>query len=244
MNLTIQWHERLGSTNQHLKNELLSGHIIPSGTLIAAYDQTAGTGRFNRPWIAPPHTNLCCSLYLATQAPLTAIPSLTMATALAVHDLLRTHRISAQPKWPNDLLVNGKKICGILSEQIEDPATQQRGIITGIGLNLNLTPAQAAAIDQPATSMLIETGKPHSLEETLQDLLPHLTYWIKQWQTDHFNAIRPTWEAATGPLNRPLTIRDGDHLQHGTLAGYGEHGQLLLQTPNGIQTIWSGEIPL
>ena len=244
MNVRIEWHDRLGSTNQHLKNELLNGHTIPSGTLIAAYDQTAGTGRFDRPWIAPPRTNLCCSLYLATQAPLTAIPSLTMATALAVHDLLRIHRIPAQPKWPNDLLVNGKKICGILSEQIDHPPTQQRGIITGIGLNLNLTPAQAAAIDQPATSMLIETDTVHPIEKTLEELLPHLTYWIDRWQTDYFNAIRPTWEAATGPLNRPLTIRDGDNLLHGTLAGYGEHGQLLLQTPTGIQPIWSGEIPL
>lgn len=244
MNFRIEWHDRLGSTNQYLKNELLNGHTIPSGTLIAAYDQTAGTGRFKRPWIAPPRTNLCCSLYLATQAPLTAIPSLTMATALAVHDLLRSRRITAQPKWPNDLLVHGKKICGILSEHIEHPTTHQKGIITGIGLNVNLTPTQTASIDQPATSMLIETGTPHPIETTLEELLPHISYWINQWETDYFNAIRTPWETLTGPLGRPLTIRDGNQIRSGTLAGYGENGELLLQTNQGIQRIWSGEIPL
>lgn len=244
MKLKIRWHDRLDSTNQHLKKEILEGKMIPCGTLIATHDQTNGTGRFDRPWIAPPHTNLCFSIYHTTHAPLTAIPALTMATALAVHDLLRTRRINAQPKWPNDLLVHGKKICGILSEHIEHPITHQKGIITGVGLNVNLTTTQVATIDQPATSMLIETHTTHSLENTLDDLLPHLSFWFKQWQTDYFNAIRTTWEALTGPLGRPLNIRDGNHTQSGTLAGYGENGELLLKTHQGIQSIWSGEIPL
>ena len=244
MKLNIRWHDRLGSTNQHIKKEILEGKSISSGTLIATHDQTNGTGRFDRPWIAPPHTNLCFSIYYATNAPLTAIPSLTMATTLAVHDLLRSHRITAQPKRPPDLLAHGTQICGILSEHIEHPTTHQKGIITGIGLNVNLTSTQAAAIDQPATSMLIETGTPHPLETTLEDLLPHLSYWIKQWQIDYFSAIRTPWENLTGPLGRPLNIRDGNQTRSGTLAGYGENGELLLHTNQGIQTIWSGEIPL
>ena len=218
--------------------------MIPSGTLIATHDQTNGTGRFDRPWIAPPHTNLCFSIYHATNAPLTAIPSLTMATTLAVYDFLRSRHIHAQPKWPNDLLVRGKKICGILSEHIEHPITRQKGIITGVGLNVNLTSTQTADIDQPATSMLIETHTMHALESTLDDLIPYLSFWFKKWQTDYFKAIRTTWEALTGPIGRPLNIRDGNQTQSGTLAGYGENGELLLQTQQGIQPIWSGEIPL
>lgn len=92
--------------------------------------------------------------------------------------------------------------------------------------------------------MLIETGTPHPIETTLEELLPHISYWINQWETDYFNAIRTPWETLTGPLGRPLTIRDGNQIRSGTLAGYGENGELLLQTNQGIQRIWSGEIPL
>ena len=133
------------------------------------------------------------------------------------------------PNGPTTYLFTEKKICGILSEHIEHPITHQKGIITGVGLNVNLNTAQVATIDQPATSMLIETNTTHSLENTLDDLLPHLSFWFKQWQTDYFNAIRTTWEALTGPLGRPLNIRDGNHTQSGTLAGYGENGELLLK---------------
>ena len=107
----------------------------------------------DRSWISPAYTNLCFSFY-AVDVPIPAIPSFTMAMSLAINDYLRSFRINSQPKWPNDVLVNNKKIAGILSEHIDSSENSIRGIITGIGINVNMTKDQIKEIDKPATSIL------------------------------------------------------------------------------------------
>ena len=243
MDIQIIWHDRLGSTNRFIKNEITQQRVPAHGTLIAAYDQTDGMGRDNRSWISTPATNLCFSLFLQTQAPLQKIPSLTMAVSLAIHDVLREQRIHATPKWPNDLLVNGKKICGILSECAELPRSIERGVILGIGLNVNMNATQRAAIDQPATSIFLETGKTCPLEPLLERIAEHLTYWIEQWDQYGFEKYRSQWEALSGPLGRKLVIRDGQDHVEGILQGYGEHGELKLKTSSEERIFWAGEIP-
>jgi BirA family biotin operon repressor/biotin-[acetyl-CoA-carboxylase] ligase len=243
MDIQIKWHNRLGSTNRFVKNEIAQHRTPAHGSLIAAYDQTDGMGRANRSWLSSPTTNLCFSLFLKTRAPLQKIPSLTMAASLAIHDVLRKKRIHAAPKWPNDLLVNGKKICGILSECMELADSNDRGIILGIGLNVNMNAEQRAQIDQPATSIFLETGSTYPLEPLLEETAEHLCYWIDRWDRDGFESYRPQWEALTGPLGRKLLIREGQNHVEGCLRGYGEHGELKLETSSGEQIFWAGEIP-
>jgi BirA family biotin operon repressor/biotin-[acetyl-CoA-carboxylase] ligase len=234
----VEWFDRLASTNAHLRACCSAQPPPPSGQIIAAHEQTAGRGRQDRKWFSAPHQDLCFSLFLKTQVELMAIPSLTMATALAVNDLLRSLNIFSTPKWPNDVLVGDKKICGILSERV-DP----HGIIIGIGLNINMNSEEAAAIDRPATSMLIESGKPHDIAQTLEALFPPLDYWINEWEKGGFPALRETWIQQAGPIGKSLSVHDGDLRKTGTLAGFGDHGELLLKTEHGIETIWTGEIP-
>ena len=174
MDIQIKWQDRLGSTNRFIKNEITQCRTPAHGTLIAAYDQTDGMGRENRSWISTPATNLCFSLFADTR-PTPKIPSLTMAVSLAIHDTLREKRIHAIPKWPNDLLVEGKKICGILSECTELPHSNDRGVILGIGLNVNMNALQQADIDQPATSIFLETGNTCPLEPLLERVVEHLS---------------------------------------------------------------------
>lgn len=240
MEFSIEWHDRLESTNAGLKERFFSGSAIADGTLIAAREQTAGRGRQNRQWLTAPDTNLCFSLFLETDAELMAVPSLTMAVALAVTEMLNARNIPAAPKWPNDVLIGGSKICGILSERVEHQG--RGGIIIGIGLNVNMSNEEAAAIDRPATSMLIENGKAHDLAQTLQALFIPLEHWIDEWKRDGFAAIRETWTQKAGPIGKPLSVHDGDLKKSGTLAGFGEYGELLLQTDNGLETIWSGDV--
>ena len=247
MNFNIEWHDRLGSTNAFLRERFSQGIELRSGTIVAAREQTEGRGRQARKWLSPPGQNLCFSLFIQTDAELVAVPSLTMAAALAVNDLLRSTGILSTPKWPNDVLVNGKKICGILSERVETAfakasEVKRSGIIVGIGLNMNMVAEEAKSIDRPATSMLIESGRAHDLSQTLESLFQPLEHWIGEWEKGGFPSLRETWTEKAGPIGKPLAVHDGDIKKSGTLAGFGDHGELLLQTANGIETIWSGDV--
>ena len=240
MDFNIEWHDRLGSTNASMRERFYAPGAMASGLVIAAREQTNGRGRQDRKWLSSPHTNLCFSLFLKTDADLIKVPSLTMATAMGVTELLNSKGIRAAPKWPNDVLVNEKKICGILSERVEQAS--DHGIIVGVGLNINMSSEEADIIDRPATSMLIESGKAYDPGQVLEDLLPQLEYWMGKWATDGFPAIRPIWTEKAGPIGKKLSVHDGDVRKTGRLAGYGEHGELLLETASGLETIWSGEV--
>ncbi len=240
MKCSIAWFDRLPSTNTFLREELRQQPAPKNGAVFAAREQTAGRGRCGRTWQTAPGTNLCFSIFVETDCALMDVPSCTMAAALGITDYLNGRGIPAAPKWPNDVLVGGRKICGILSERVETDSTS--GIIVGIGLNVNMSTEQAEAIDRPATSMLIETGTGGDLTRTLEELLPYLGAWIDQWKPAGFPAIRSAWTERAGPIGKPLQVHDGALRKSGTLAGFGDYGELLLRTEQGIETIWSGDV--
>lgn len=240
MDFQIEWHDRLGSTNAHMRERFHASGKMASGLVIAAREQTNGRGRQDRKWLSSPNANLCFSLFLETDTELIQVPSLTMAVALSVSELLVTKGIRATPKWPNDVLVRDRKICGILSERVEQAT--KCGIIVGIGLNVNMSSEEAEAIDRPATSMLIESGHAYDPSRILEDLLPQLEYWISQWDKGGFPAIRNVWTEKAGPIGKQLIVHDGDIRKSGVLAGFGEDGELLLDTDAGLETIWSGDV--
>jgi BirA family biotin operon repressor/biotin-[acetyl-CoA-carboxylase] ligase len=242
MKFTVEWHDRSASTNACLKERFLAGDSVRDGSLIAAREQTAGRGRSDRKWISAADSNLCFSFFVETEAEPMAVLSLTMAAALAVTERLNALRIPAAPKWPNDVLVDDRKICGILSERIEKQTIPTAGIIVGIGLNVNMTTEEAAAIDRPATSILIESGRAPDPGGILNNLLPLLDYWIEEWRAGGFDRIREPWTRRAGPIGKSLCVHDGPMRKSGTLAGFGDHGELLLQTGNGLETIWTGDV--
>jgi BirA family biotin operon repressor/biotin-[acetyl-CoA-carboxylase] ligase len=242
MTFEVEWHDRLGSTNAYMKEHFTQGLKIGNGTIFATREQTAGRGRSDRKWLSGPDTNLCFSLFIETSCALIDVPSLTMAAALGITEYLNAQLIPASPKWPNDVLVGNKKICGILSERVERSTFPTAGIIVGIGLNVNMSSEEADSIDRPATSMLIESGKAGDLFQTLENLFQPLEYWIGEWQSGGFSNLRKTWTEKAAPLGKALTVHDGPIKKSGTLAGFGDHGELLLQTPAGLETIWSGDV--
>ena len=126
MDFHIEWFDRLASTNIAMRDRFSQGLETRNGQIIVAREQTAGRGRQARKWLSAPGQNLCFSLFIQTEAELMAVPSITMATALAVNDLLRGIGILSAPKWPNDVLVDGRKICGILSERVERKNNRKR----------------------------------------------------------------------------------------------------------------------
>ncbi len=233
-NFKIQWIERLSSTNTFIKERLTLSEPLPSGTVIAAREQTHGRGRYGRKWLAAVNENLTFSILLRIGSNPQKIPSIAMAAAVAVIELLDSEGVNADLKWPNDVLVNGKKICGILSERISD------AIIVGIGLNVNME--NTKQIDQPATSIRIETGIQRNIDDLLKRLLKHLFVWLKAWEQGGFSAIRKNWEQNIQTLGKIITVRDGNSVRTGTFRGFGPDGELLLEQNGILITLWAGDL--
>src|SRR5690606_34942605 len=112
-----RWFNSLPSTNAWLRDRIVAGEALAPGAVVAARQQTAGRGRKERAWETG-HGNLACSLYVVSGRPAAELPTLPMACALAVGQHLERLGIPAGLKWPNDVLVGTKKICGILSEVV------------------------------------------------------------------------------------------------------------------------------
>ncbi len=208
---------------------------LPSGTAVAAREQTQGRGRRDREWVSATGENLTFSILLRGKYEPRYLPSASMAAAVAVAELLEAQGLTPALKWPNDVLVNGKKICGILSEKISC------GVIIGIGLNINMQ--RADHIDQPATSILIETGKRRDVDELLGKLLKHLSVRLDEWAHGGFSKVRKNWESKVPSIGKSVTVRDGGAMRTGILEGFGNDGELLLRDETGaVSAIWAGDL--
>ncbi len=234
MKFKLQWYDRLPSTNTFLKERLALEPGLSSGTVVAAREQTQGRGRREREWLSSANENLTFSLFLRTDSEPWKIPSATMAAAIAVAELLESEGVNADLKWPNDVLVGGKKICGILSEGVSG------AVIIGIGLNVNMTCADH--IDQPATSILMESGERRSVDDLLEKLLPILAECLGDWEQGGFSKVRKKWEQKVPTLGKPVTVRDGDHVRCGILRGFGDDGELLLEEQGVVSAVWAGDV--
>jgi BirA family transcriptional regulator, biotin operon repressor / biotin---[acetyl-CoA-carboxylase] ligase len=236
----VEWLESVPSTNRALRARLADDPSLPAGTLLAAREQTAGRGRAGRSWHSRRGAGLVFSFLIPAPRDAARAPSVTMAAALAVDDALQAAGIESRPKWPNDVLVRGRKICGILAEAAQGAAP---GLIVGVGLNVNLSEEEAASIGRPATSMLIETGRARDLEGVLEALLPALGRWIAAWTKAGFGGLRDAWILRAGEVGRPISVHEGQTRVAGTVAGYGDAGQLVLCAPDGrLCEIWSGDV--
>ncbi len=237
--IMIHWFDQVDSTNTRLLEQVRLDPQLPSGTVWAARSQTAGRGRMDRKWVSADGVNLLFSLYYRSAAELGRWPALTMAMAIAIDEMLHGINIQSNLKWPNDVQVGGRKISGLLAER-----AGADGVVIGVGLNVNMTEAELAQIDQPATSIRVEIGAEWRVEVVLDSLIEtHFPLWLARWEADGFAGLRDRWMQGCGGLHAPLTVRDGVNRIQGTLAGFGENGELLLRVPDGtVQTIWAGDI--
>jgi BirA family biotin operon repressor/biotin-[acetyl-CoA-carboxylase] ligase len=231
----IQWYERLPSTNTFLKDLVGLKKQVPSGTVVAAREQTQGRGRREREWLSATGENLTFSLLLRGKYDPRHLPSASMAAAIAVAEFLEAEGLKPALKWPNDVLVNGRKICGILSDGVAG------SVIVGIGLNVNMPSADH--IDQPATSVLIETGTRRDVDQLLEKLLKRLSIRLDEWAQGGFSKVRTNWEAKVPNLGKTVTVRDGGAMRSGILEGFGADGELLLRDESGkVMPVWAGDV--
>lgn len=239
--LPVTWFDTLPSTNQYLHQCFAENPDLRSGTVVAARAQSRGRGQFGRAWVSAPGKDLAFSFLYRDQLDLAWVPSLPMAVALGVADALRHAQVRTRLKWPNDVLVSGRKICGILVENI--PAVDEVALVVGVGLNVNMDETVASSIDRPVTSILMETGSQHPTDVILESVLASVSGWIDRWAQGGFPAIRKEWIAAAVGLGHKAVVRRADGEICGVLEGFGEFGELLLRQGDGqSRLIWSGDL--
>ncbi len=239
MNFTVEWLDEIDSTNDEMLRRLLKNRAsISDGYVICAKSQTAGRGRHKRKWLAEAGCNLLFSFFVETDAPLINIPSLTMAVAMGIDDALKEFGVNSTLKWPNDILVGDKKICGILSEGVPN-----LGAIVGIGLNVNMDSVALSGIDRPATSIRKELGEVQNLDLILNSVLENLPRWINRWKEEFFQGIRGTYEKKCAAFGREVTVSDDDKKVSGRLVGFGDYGEAVLSLSDGSSySVWAGDL--
>ena len=212
------------------------------GTVVEAEDQTQGRGRFSRRWVSGAGESLLISV-IVRQPPMTIGPLLPIAATLAVADTVHAIAgITCSIKWPNDVIINGLKIAGVLVESRVDTDGQGTAVV-GIGLNVNLDVAAHSDISDVATSLMAETGKQHALRLVAGALLTSLESALHE-AMDGDKAIA-RWRLALDTLGKEITV----HQRAQTLAGIAEDvddaGRLLLRTADGsLHALAEGDVSL
>lgn len=232
----------LDSTNRHACARLAE---LADGDVIQADIQTAGHGRLRRPWVSHVPGNLCLTLVLKPAAAVCAslpLANLSQLLALAVCRALDAGGAPATIKWPNDVLVGGRKIAGLLAETVVQ-GTAFTGMALGLGVNLNLDAATLATIDQPATSLSEWTGAPVNADEFRDAVLDGFFSRCDAFLATGFGMIRDAYLARCEFIGSVVEIRRGTETIRGTARGVTHAGALELATADGqVRHIEIGEM--
>lgn len=202
------------------------------GTLVVAEAQRRGRGRRGRSWLSPPKANLYFSLVLRPELPIHRVHELTLLAAVAVAEVLQEAGFEAAIKWPNDLMIRGRKVGGILTElTLEDDRV--RFVVLGIGLNVNLDPIPEE-IARFATSLSLERGEPLPRAFLLAALLAGLETWLEKDVALGFEPVRQRWRELSSTLGRQVQIDDGPAAIEGVAVDLAVDGALLVRDAAGV----------
>jgi BirA family biotin operon repressor/biotin-[acetyl-CoA-carboxylase] ligase len=223
--------QSVGSTNDEVLRLADAG--APEGTVVWAREQTGGRGRRGRRW-ASPVGNLYCSTILRPACSALRAAELGFVAALAVADIVPAER-EVRVKWPNDVLVDGGKVAGILPESAIDANGQAEHVVMGIGVNTGFAPQLPEM--RYAGAMLGGT-----VEAALEKLTAALARRLADWRRDGFDTVRAAWLAKAGPIGLDVDVKLGEELVRGRFAGLDRDGGLLLETSAGPRKIVAGEV--
>lgn len=195
--------EKLESTNIEARNYLDK----PEGTVIICEEQTAGRGRLDRKWISPRDKGIWCSVILKPNFPMQRFPMLTHLAAAAVFKGLKENGIESWIKWPNDIVIQGKKVCGILCESVS-LSNSAHAVILGIGINVGQTePDFPADIQSKATSVLLATGRSYDRNILLASIINNIEILYKQCLTkDDFHEVLNICRERSAVLGREVIV--------------------------------------
>lgn len=240
----IHYEETVGST-QKVAHEL-AANGAPEGTLVIADEQTDGRGRLMREWHSSKGTGIWMSLILKPLLPPQKAPQFTLIAAVAVVQAIQEATgLEPQIKWPNDILINGKKATGILTELQAEP-DKINSIIIGIGMNVNQTQEHFPdELKSLATSYGMEAGRSLSRSDIVQRVLERMEALYELYLAKGFTPIKLMWEGYAVSIGRRITARTINGSIEGYTRGITEEGVLQIEDDAGrIHHIYSADIEL
>jgi BirA family biotin operon repressor/biotin-[acetyl-CoA-carboxylase] ligase len=234
----VIYYPNLPSTMDEAKRQAQKG--AREGTVIIAGEQTAGRGRIKRAWLSP-RGSLALSIILYPE--MGYLSSLIMVASLgAVHCLEKVAGLKSQIKWPNDVLVNGKKVCGILIES-EVKGNRADYAILGIGINVNLKPSDFPEISPTATSLSHELGRDVSRLDMVRCLLTEIERLYLALPSG--DAVYREWRDRLVTLGKKVQVSSEETTYKGVAESVASDGSLLLRQSNGSLTkIVAGDVTL
>ena len=247
----LHFFDSIDSTNSWAAGLARGG--AAEGTVVIADAQTGGKGRLGRRWVSPPGVNLYLSVILRPRKPASAAPQLSLLAAVAVAEaIVHQTRLVPAIKWPNDVLVSGKKVCGILTEmQAQGP--RLRSVVVGIGVNINapLTSFPEELQDK-ASSLSLLRGEPLDRAALTVSLLTHLEKLYVLWLEKGFPLVGAAWEGhAPELLGKSIRVTTPEGIISGKACGLDRDGALLVETgdlggqggqPRRVHRILAGDV--
>ena len=246
----LSFHKELNSTNDTARE--LASKGAKEGFAVVADSQTKGKGRLGRRWESPASVNIYTSIILRPDMPPAHAPQLTLVAAVAVavtvsNFLNNGSDCKPEPavKWPNDILINSKKVAGILTE-MNSETDRINFVIIGIGVNINMTRKMFPEELRPmATSLKEEIGKEISRIDFIQTLYLNLETWYKRYLKHGFEPICKAWTGYFNMAGKVVKVRQMDKAIEGVAMGIDDNGALLLREKNGnITRIISGDVEI
>lgn len=241
----VLFYEKIDSTNE-LASALSIKRNLDSGTVIIADMQEKGKGRMGRSWVSPPGLNIYMSIVLRPELGPRDSTLLTIIPALACAAAVRSEAgLDIMVKWPNDLVVQGKKLGGILTELKTDLDKIHVAII-GIGLNVNMTGRDFPEEIRPiATSMREVTGKLYSRSAVIIGILREIEYLYAKLKTDGKEAMLAEWRRVSSILGKKVNVSFGNEIISGIAEELDNDGMLILRLPSGaMKRMSAGDVTI
>ncbi|MBL1417858.1 MAG: bifunctional biotin--[acetyl-CoA-carboxylase] synthetase/biotin operon repressor [Moritella sp.] len=239
--VTVESHQVLGSTNQHLLDKAA---LLQKGHSCFAEYQTAGRGRRGKKWVSPYGSHLYTSTYWSLDAGIQAASGLSLVIGIAVARTLTDLGIAnTQLKWPNDVYVDGQKIAGVLVEIIAT-AGGECHLVIGLGLNVNMPLQAGLEIDQAWTD--INQQLPHAIDRNAlaSRYLTHLIKVLTDFESFGFGHFVEEWNCCDAFRDSPVVLTIGNNKKYGIAKGIDHSGALLLEIDGVISPFVGGEVSL
>ena len=238
----IHFHTEVESTNDVLFRLACDG--APHGTVVIAECQTKGKGRLNREWQSPPGCNIYASIALRPPIEPVYAPQITLMAGVAVADLLSGYcNGGVTLKWPNDVQIGGKKVCGILAEMSASSGDSVDFVVVGIGINVNIRKNDFdESIRNTATSLVEEAGQNISRLDLAADLFAKFDDLYTRLLDSGFGSIKDAWLSYCDMVGKQTRVIFNNGIESGKVLGIDDFGALVISDKNGkIKRVIAGD---
>lgn len=240
-NRNIRYYEEIDSTNEELHRLALDGE--EHGTVVSAKRQTAGKGRRGREWESSEEDNIYMSVLLRPKFATNQAPMLTLVMAYSVARVLEQYGFDrVQIKWPNDLILSGKKVCGILTE-MHLREMEIDHVIVGVGINVNQKNFPEELVDK-ATSLFLECGKPVKKEKMVSEITDTFMKLYERFaEIGDLSFLQEAYNQRLVNREKEVRVLEPDHAYTAYALGIDPFGELMVRLQDGTtKTVYAGEV--